>query len=314
MKIRIGTRRSPLALWQAHHVSALLKANDATLEVELMEIVTKGDKILDAPLAMVGGKGLFVKEIEEQLLSREIDLAVHSLKDMPSVLPEGLVLGAIPLREDPRDALVSRRFRSLDELPKGARVGTSSLRRACQLKTARRDLEIVSIRGNVQTRLRKIDEELDAGVLAAAGLKRLELQERITQLLTPRQCLPAVGQGALALEVRSDDAAILKRVSALEHAETRLAVSCERAFLRGLGGGCQVPIAAHATLDGAMLDFRGLVGHPDGSRVVEFSERVKVTTLAEAELLGAKGAGFVLARGAAKILAEVLAPSGLPES
>ncbi len=307
MKLRIGTRRSPLALWQARHVSALLVAREPELQVELVEIVTRGDRILDAPLAKVGGKGLFVKEIEEQLLSRSVDLAVHSLKDMPSELPAGLVLAAVPEREDPRDALVSRRVATLDALPRGARVGTSSLRRACQLLQRRPDLQIVSIRGNVQTRLRKIDEELDVGVLAAAGLKRLGLADRIAEALDPSVLLPAVGQGVLALEARADDEPVLSRLRALEHAPTRLAVAAERAFLGRLGGGCQVPIAAHAVVGPGGLDFRGLVAHPDGSQSVTFSARLDGPSLAAAEALGRRGAEDVLARGAQRLLDSVLA-------
>jgi len=314
MKLRIGTRRSPLALWQAHHVSALLKARESGLELELVEIVTKGDKILDSPLAKVGGKGLFVKELEEQLLGKGVDLAVHSLKDMPAELPEGLVLAAVPIREDPRDAFVSRKYARLEELPQGARVGTSSLRRACQLKAWRKDLEIVPIRGNVQTRLRKIDAELDCGILAAAGLIRLELADRITELVEPERILPAVGQGVLAIEARAGDTEVLSRLALLEHGKTRVAITAERSFLRRLGGGCQVPIAAYAQVAGKTVDFKGMVGHPDGSRVVEFTEKLEYGTLADVEALGVRGAEAVLARGAQAILDEVLGPGGVPES
>lgn len=314
MKLRIGTRRSPLALWQAHHVAGLLKAREPGLEVELVEIVTKGDKILDSPLAKVGGKGLFVKELEEQLLSGAVDLAVHSLKDMPAELPEGLVLASTPPREDPRDAFVSSRVKRLADLPSGAKVGTSSLRRACQLKAWRKDLEVVSIRGNVQTRLRKIDGELDAGILAAAGLKRLGLADRITEPVEPERILPAVGQGVLALEARAGDPDVLRRLQALEDGPTRVAVTAERAFLKRLGGGCQVPIAAHARVSGKTVDFKGMVGHPDGSKVVEFVEKLEFSTLADVERLGVRGAEAVLAKGAQAILAEVLGPGGIPES
>jgi hydroxymethylbilane synthase len=314
MKLRIGTRRSPLALWQAHHVSALLRQREVGLEVELVEIVTRGDKILDSPLAKVGGKGLFVKELEEQLLSGAVDLAVHSLKDMPAQLPQGLILAAVPPREDPRDAFVSSKHRGLEDLPRGARVGTSSLRRACQLKHWRRDLEIVSIRGNVQTRLRKIDTELDGGILAAAGLKRLGLADRIAEVVAPERILPAVGQGVLAIEARGADRDVLSRLVALEDAPTRVAVTAERAFLERLGGGCQVPIAAYARVEGDEVDLRGLVGHPDGSAVVEFAERLRFTSLDEVASLGRRGAQQVLARGAQAILSEVLGPGGIPES
>lgn len=312
-KIRIGTRRSPLALWQARHVASLLKARESDLDVELVEIVTRGDKILDSPLAKVGGKGLFVKELEERLLSGAVDMAVHSLKDMPAQLPEGLHLASVPPREDPRDAFVSKKYRSLAELPKGARVGTSSLRRASQLKHWRGDLEVVSIRGNVQTRLRRIDEELDAGVLAAAGLKRLELAGRIAEAIDPSRMLPAVGQGALALEARVGDDEVNRRLSALEDRETRVAVSCERAFLSRLGGGCQVPIAAHARVAGGRIEFRGLVAHPGGGALVEFAKSASAKDVRDAEALGLEGAEDVLARGAQAILAEVLGSGAADE-
>ncbi len=307
--LRIGTRRSPLALWQAHHVATLLEGRDPDLAVELVEIVTRGDKVLDSPLAKVGGKGLFVKELEEQLLAGAVDLAVHSLKDMPAELPPGLHLASVPEREDPRDAFISKRYGSLAELPQGAKVGTSSLRRASQLKHWRSDLTIVSIRGNVQTRLKRIDEELDGGVLAAAGLKRLGLEGRIAQIIEQVQMLPAVGQGALALEARAGDEAVNRRLSALEHRETRVAVACERAFLTRLGGGCQVPIAAHARVAGDRIDFRGLVAHPDGSALVDFSKSALARDAREAEALGLEGAQDVLARGAQAILSEVLGSS-----
>jgi hydroxymethylbilane synthase len=314
MKLRIGTRRSPLALWQAHHVADLLREREASLEVELVEIVTKGDKILDSPLAKVGGKGLFVKELEEQLLSKGVDLAVHSLKDMPALLPPGLVLAAVPRREDPRDALVSAGHRRLDDLPQGAKVGTSSLRRACQLKHWRADLEIVSIRGNVQTRLRKIDTELDAGVLAVAGLKRLGLAERIAEAIPPERILPAVGQGVLAIEAREGDQVVLPQLAALEDPTTRVAVTAERAFLKRLGGGCQVPIAAHARVEGDQIDFVGMVGHPDGSQIVQFARRQRFASLDEVERLGTEGAKEVLGRGAKEILEQVLGPGEIPDS
>ncbi len=314
MKIKIGTRRSPLALWQARHISARLRERETGLEVELVEIVTKGDKILDSPLAKVGGKGLFVKELEEQLLSGAVDLAVHSLKDMPAVLPQGLTLASVPVREDPRDAFVSKKFKKLADLPKGAKVGTSSLRRACQLMARRPDLQVVSIRGNVQTRLRKIDEELDAGVLAAAGLKRLEMAERITELLEPETMLPAVGQGALAIETREGDQETRRRVFALEDRDTRIAVAAERAFLARLGGGCQVPIAAHARIRGNDIDFRGLVGHPNGSRTVTAERKTGFGSIADVEALGVACADEVMERGAKAILAEVVGPLGAAES
>lgn len=314
MKLRIGTRRSPLALWQARHVAARLQERESGLAIELVEIMTRGDKLLDTPLAKVGGKGLFVKEIEEQLLTGVVDVAVHSLKDMPALLPDGLTLAAVPAREDPRDAFVSAWHRRLEELPAGARIGTSSLRRACQLKHWRRDLEIVPIRGNVQTRLRKIDAELDGGVLATAGLKRLDLDGRIAEVVSPERLLPAVGQGVLGIEARAGDRDVLPRLQALEDRATRLAITAERAFLHRLGGGCQVPIAAYAQVRGERIDFRGRVGHPDGACVVEYAETLEVASLAEAEALGMRGAEAVLDRGARAILEEVLGAGGIPES
>lgn len=314
MKLRIGTRRSALALWQANHVAALLRSREPGLEVELVEIVTKGDKILDSPLAKVGGKGLFVKEIEEQLLDGRVDLAVHSLKDMPAELPEGLVLGCVPEREDPRDAFVSAKYERLEDLPPGARLGTSSLRRAAQLKAWRQDLEIVSIRGNVQTRIRRIDEELDGGILAAAGLKRLGLEARIREIIGTDRMLPAVGQGALAIEIRDGDGPVGARVGALEDRQTRFAVACERAFLRRLGGGCQVPIAAYATVDGDRLSFRGLVAEPDGTRILTYQDTITFESIADVEGLGTLAAERVITQGAAELLARVYHPGGIPES
>ena len=300
MRIRIGTRRSALALWQAHHVRDRLQALDGSLEIELVEVVTQGDKILDRPLAAVGGKGLFVKEIEESLLAGEVDLAVHSMKDLPALLPEGLVLGAVPEREDPRDALCSPAFRTLDALPKKAKVGTSSLRRACQLHALRPDLEVVSIRGNVETRLKKIEtENLAAVVLALAGLKRLGLAERATEILGPPRFLPAVGQGALAIEQRRGDARITSLLQKLDHAPTRTATEAERAMLATLEGNCQVPIAAHAVIEGDSLRLVGLVGSSDGRQALRDEAR---GALAEAAQLGTKLGRALLDRGAASLL------------
>jgi hydroxymethylbilane synthase len=295
-------------------VAALLKGREPALEVELVEIVTRGDKILDAPLARVGGKGLFVREIEDQLLRGEVDLAVHSLKDLPSSLPEGLIIAAVPVREDPRDALVSKSVRHRDELRRGARIGTSSLRRACQMKAWRNDLEVVPIRGNVQTRLRKIDDELDAGILALAGLRRLAIEDRAVQILSPEESLPAVGQGALAIEARVGDERVRARVEPLTDPATLLAVTCERAFLAHLCGSCQVPIAAHAALRDGRLLFRGLVGDPDGTYVLEFRDERVVTGLEAAVALGTLAAENLLSRGAAEILSALGATPGAPES
>jgi hydroxymethylbilane synthase len=299
--IRIATRRSPLAKWQANHVAALLRANEPGLEVRLHELVTKGDKILEVPLAEVGGKGLFVKEIEDALLAGEAEIAVHSMKDLPAVLAPGLVVAAVPEREDPRDALCSKKARSLADLPKGARVGTSSLRRGAQLKALRPDLRIEMVRGNVETRLRKGETELDAVVLAYAGLRRLGLAGRASYVFGPDEMLPAVAQGALALEARADDAATLGRLARLEHPETRVRVEAERGFLRRLEGGCQVPLAGHAVVKDGQVVLRGLVSSLDGTRVVK-GERSGPA--AEAARIGEALAEELLSRGAAAILKE----------
>ncbi|HVE83282.1 MAG TPA: hydroxymethylbilane synthase, partial [Myxococcales bacterium] len=274
MTLRIATRKSPLALWQANHVAERLKQAHPGLEVALVEMTTQGDRFLSAPLSEVGGKGLFVKEIEEALLDGRADVAVHSLKDMTSEIPAGLELAAVAEREDPRDALVGRTVKRWVELPRGAKVGTSSLRRACQLKEKRPDLEIVPLRGNVQTRLRKVEElALDAAVLAHAGLKRLGLEWRATELLEPEVSLPAVGQGVLGIEARAGDAETQGRLAVLEHGPTRQVVAAERAFLAKLEGGCTVPLAAYAVLQDGELWLRGLIGRPDGTRVVRGERR-----------------------------------------
>ncbi len=299
--IRIATRRSALARWQANHVAGLLRAQDPGLEVELHELVTKGDKILEVPLAQVGGKGLFVKEIEDALLSGLAELAVHSMKDLPAELAPGLVIGAVPEREDPRDALVAPRHGSLAALPRGARVGTSSLRRAAQLRALRPDLRIEVVRGNVETRLRKAESELAAVVLAHAGLLRLGLAGRARYVFDPSEMLPAVAQGALAIEARADDAATLARLARLEHPETRVRVEAERGFLRRLEGGCQVPLAGHATVRSGTVTLRGLVASLDGTRVVR-GERSGPA--AQAAGIGEALAEELLGRGAAEILRE----------
>jgi hydroxymethylbilane synthase len=299
--IRIATRRSPLAKWQANHVSDLLRRNEPGLEVRLHEVVTKGDRILDVPLADVGGKGLFVKEIEDALLAGDAEVAVHSMKDLPAELAEGLVIAAVPEREDPRDALCSPRYRTLDGLPRGARVGTSSLRRSAQLKAMRPDLEIQVVRGNVETRLRKASEALDAVVLAYAGLRRLGLAQHATQVFSPEEMLPAVAQGALALEARAADAATLGRLAALEHPETRVRTEAERGFLGRIEGGCQVPIAGHATVEGDRVRLRALVASLDGARVIR-AERSG--PFADARRMGAAVAEELLSKGADAILRE----------
>jgi len=299
--IRIATRRSPLAKWQANHVADLLRKNEAGLEVRLHELVTRGDKILDVPLADVGGKGLFVKEIEDALLAGAAEVAVHSMKDLPAQLAPGLVVGAVPVREDPRDALCSPRWKTLAGLPRGAKVGTSSLRRSAQLKAIRPDLVLEMVRGNVETRLRKASEGLDAVVLAYAGLRRLGLDGHATQVFSPEEMLPAVAQGALALEARASDAPTLRRLAALEDPDTRVRTEAERGFLARIEGGCQVPIAGHATVQGASVVLRALVASLDGKRIIR-AERTG--TRAGARKMGEDLAEELLSKGAAEILRE----------
>lgn len=301
MTVRIATRRSPLAKWQANHVADLLRQREPGLEVVLHELMTRGDRILEVPLAQVGGKGLFVKEIEDALIAGDAEIAVHSMKDLPALLADGLVIGAVPLREDPRDALCSPRWKTLDRLPRGARVGTSSLRRSAQLKALRPDLQTEVVRGNVQTRLDKASQGLDAVVLAYAGLRRLGLDGHATQVLSPEEMLPAVAQGALALEARAGDAATLRRLAALDDADTRHRVEAERGFLARIEGGCQVPIAGHATVAGGQVHLRALVASLDGARIIRGERRGPV---AEARALGVALAEELLGRGADAILVE----------
>jgi hydroxymethylbilane synthase len=317
----IGTRGSPLALWQAKHVADRLRAVLPGLTVTLETIRTTGDKILDVPLAQVGGKALFVKEIEEALLDRRVDLAVHSMKDVPTDLPVGLAIPAVTEREDPLDVLISRTGAKLKDLPSGARVGTSSLRRQAQLLHHRPDLAILGLRGNLHTRLRKLQSEgLDAIVLAAAGVKRLGWTDRITEFLSPDICLPAIGQGALGIECRvpraepasssgetSREPRALQIVKVLDHPETHAAVLAERAFLRRLEGGCQVPFAAHAEVAGGRLLLRGLVASPDGAHLLRGERRGAQD---EAEATGIALAEDLLSRGAAEILQAILRRSG----
>jgi hydroxymethylbilane synthase len=296
--LTIGSRGSQLALWQARWVQARLEGFGFTCRLEIIH--TTGDKITDVALSKVGTKGLFTKEIEEALLAGTIDLAVHSLKDMPTDLPPGLTLAAIPEREDPRDALIGGR---LANLGKRAHVGTSSLRRAAQLRAIRPDLEISDIRGNLDTRLRKLDEgKYDAIVLAAAGLRRLGWEHRITELLDPEVMCPAVGQGALAVETRDDEGEAQQACRHLEHAETRVAVTAERAVLAALGGGCQVPIGAHATLDGAKLQLRAIIVSPDGVQVIR---KEASGSTADAARIGRTLGDELLSAGGAKILETV---------
>jgi len=299
--IRIATRRSPLAKWQANHVADLLRSMEPGLEVRLHELLTRGDKILEVPLAEVGGKGLFVKEIEDALLQRDAEVAVHSMKDLPALLAPGLVIAAVPEREDPRDALCSPKWKTLDQLPRNARVGTSSLRRGAQLKAIRPDLRLEVVRGNVETRLRKASEGLDAVVLAYAGLRRLGLAQHATHVLSPEEMLPAVAQGALALEARSDDAPTLARLAKLEHPDTRVRIEAERAFLGRIEGGCQVPMAGHATVEGGQVWMRALVASLDGTRIIRGERRGPAR---DARALGVALAEDLLGQGAAGILKE----------
>lgn len=304
-RLRIATRKSLLALWQAEYVKAELERHHPGLEVELVPLTSRGDKILDVPLAKVGGKGLFVKELEQALLAGEADIAVHSMKDVPMEFPQGLGLAVICPREDARDAFVSNRYSSLDDVPAGAVIGTSSLRRQCQLLAARPDLQVKFLRGNVQTRLQKLDDgEYDAIILAAAGLIRLALQDRIRAYIAPEQSLPAGGQGAVGIECRMDDAATIDLIKPLHHCTTAEQVLAERAMNRRLQGGCQVPIACYAIHRGDQLWLRGLVGAPDGSQML-FDEITGPVT--EAETIGVALAERLLAAGADKILAEVYA-------
>lgn len=304
-RLTIATRESPLALWQAHYVRDALRTAHPGLQVELLGMTSRGDKLLEVPLNKVGGKGLFVKELETALLEERADIAVHSMKDVPMEFPEGLKLGVICEREDPTDAFVSNHFATLDALPPGSVVGTSSLRRECQLRAHRPDLEIRFLRGNVNTRLRKLDAgDYDAIILASAGLLRLEMADRIRQRLDVEQSLPACGQGAVGIELRSGDARTAELIAPLHHRKTAVRVLAERAMNRELAGGCQVPIAGFAEHEsgGDTLWLRGLVGAPDGSRLLRAEARGAVS---DAERLGVDVATQLLAQGADAILAEV---------
>ncbi len=303
-KVVIGTRGSQLALWQTNWVRRELERIHPGVDVEIKIISTKGDRVLDVSLPKLGeqGKGLFTKELEDEMLDGRTDMAVHSLKDLPTELPAGLEIGAICEREDPRDALVARAgINSFEEIPQGAVVGTSSLRRQAQIRAARPDLLLEPIRGNVDTRLRKLDTgQYEAIVLASAGLRRLSLGHRITEQLNPDLMLPAVGQGALAIEIRAGDEEVSEITRALDHTETRLACLAERAFLKGLGGGCLVPIAAHAVIEGSLISLDGLVASADGSKIL----RSRMSGPArDAEAIGISLAEELLGRGAAQILA-----------
>lgn len=298
--LKIGTRGSKLALWQANWVKSELEIAYPDLTVLLEVIKTKGDKILDVPLAKVGGKGLFVKEIEEALSDGRVDIAVHSMKDMPAELPEGLAIGPVPKREDPADVLISKHFNSLADLPQGARVGTSSLRRKAQLLGVRPDLAIVSLRGNLDTRLRKLESEnMDAIILAAAGVLRLGLSPVITERIDEQIILPAVAQGALCIEIRENDADTGDLLSFLNHVETRETVLGERAFLRQIGGSCQVPVAGFGTITGNEFRITGLVSELDGSKV--YKNTLSGSALS-AEKIGRELADSLLSKGAAQVL------------
>lgn len=329
--LNIATRQSPLALWQAEHIRDRLLALYPEMTINLLKIVTKGDKILDTPLAKIGGKGLFVKELEQALYNKDADIAVHSLKDVPMQLPEGLTLGVYCKRAAPTDAFVSNTYDSIDALPQGAIVGTSSLRRQCQIKAYRPDLQIKTLRGNVGTRLSKLDAgEYDAIILATSGLQRIELDERIRGELDIDACLPAVGQGALAIECREGDDAVLQLLAPLNDNKARIRLIAERALNRHLEGGCQVPIAAYAVLqmadeteddrakntengnndDGNILWLRGRVGQADGSELLKAEKRIALTGSqdeqeAQASQLGIDVADMLLADGAGAILSAI---------
>jgi hydroxymethylbilane synthase len=302
-KLTIGTRGSPLALWQAHWIKSQLESLHGDLTVDLVKIKTSGDKIQDVPLAKVGGKGLFTKEIEESMLRYETDIAVHSMKDVPVKFPPSLTLSVVTEREDPRDALIARNGLKLDTLPKGARVGTGSFRRTTQLLNYRPDLEVVPMRGNVQTRLDKLKSEgLDAIILAAAGLIRLDMADHITEYIEPEIMLPGGGQGAVGIESRKEDLRVMNRIFPLDHEETHLALEAERAFLTRLEGGCQVPIGVYATIEGETLHLRGLVGSLDGKQMLKAERKGSVE---DPEAIGFELAGEILGMGADKILKEV---------
>ena len=301
--IRIATRGSMLALQQSGIIKAALEKLWPEIRFELQIIKTTGDKITGVPLAQVGGKGLFVKEIEDALLDGSADLAVHSMKDVPAALPEGLVIAAVPEREDPRDALIIRSGKTIGDLCHGALIGTSSLRRSAQMRAMRPDFEVRDLRGNVETRLRKLDEgQFDAIILAAAGLKRMGWQDRVTMYMDPVEFVPAIGQGALGIEARSEDNSILSLLAPLDHPETAVAVSAERSLLKELEGGCQVPIGGHARLAGKIIELSGLVASLDGRQLFR---AVRTAPMEDAVALGKRVAGELLDLGAKKILDEI---------
>jgi hydroxymethylbilane synthase len=305
VRLVIATRESTLALWQAEHIRARLSAMYPEYRIELLGLTTQGDRVLDRPLAEIGGKGLFIKELEHAMHEGRADLAVHSLKDVPMDMPDGFALTAILAREDPRDAFVSNRYRAMCDLPGGAIVGTSSLRRESQLRARFPHLRVEALRGNVNTRLRKLDEgRYDAIILAVAGLKRLGLAERIAAIIDPADSLPAVGQGALALECRVDRPDVIALVAPLADAETTLATVAERAFGRHLASSCHTPLAAYATWRDGKLWLRGLIASRNGTRVLRGEREARVTSHAEAAILGTGLGDEFLQRGAAAILAD----------
>ncbi len=301
--LKIATRKSPLALWQAEEVARLLKKYHPDLEIELVTMTTQGDKILDTPLAKIGGKGLFVKELEVGMLEGIADIAVHSMKDVPMAFPEGLHLAVVLERENPRDAFVSNTYKSLAELPLNSKVGTCSLRRQTQLKEARPDIEILDLRGNVNTRLAKLDNgDYDAIILASAGLLRLGFEDRITDIISTKQSLPAIGQGAIGIECRSDDEYVNALLAPLNHPDTALRLTAERAQNTRLNGGCQIPIGGYAELQGDKIYLRGLIGFPDGSKIFRAE---KQGNHQDAEAIGTAVAEDLLAQGGNKVLEQL---------
>ncbi|MCX8730161.1 hydroxymethylbilane synthase [Gilliamella sp. B2969] len=303
MKIRIATRRSPLALWQANFVKQNLLLAHKNLTVELIPMMTQGDIILDSPLAKIGGKGLFVKQLEQAILTNQADIAVHSIKDIPAQFPEGLTLATICQRDDVRDAFISNHYSNLDELPNGAIVGTSSLRRQCQLRANYPHLQIKDLRGNVGTRLAKLDnQEYDAIILASVGLKRLDLQDRIKQYIDISSILPAVGQGAIGIETRANDKPLLDILSVLDDKNSRICIQAERAMNKALQGGCQVPIACYSQLNNDILSLQGLVGSIDGSKIIKATVEGSIN---DPEKLGQTLAEHLLEQGAKSILQEL---------
>jgi hydroxymethylbilane synthase len=303
LKIRIATRKSPLALWQANYVKQQLLSVHQGLTVELMPMVTRGDILLDSPLSKIGGKGLFVKQLEQAILNNEADIAVHSIKDIPVEFPAGLMLATICQRDDVRDAFISNQYNRLDELPNGAVIGTSSLRRQCQLKAKYPHLSVQALRGNVGTRLAKLDnQEYDAIILASVGLKRLGLTERIKQYIDTELILPAVGQGAIGIEARINDTTILNLLAPLDDLNTRICIQAERAMNQALQGGCQVPIASYCCLKNNQINLQGLVGRVDGSQIIKGEIVGSVT---QSQDLGYKLANQLLEQGANKILQEL---------